>query len=57
VVWGGREKRHFLNAVPLQEVYDRWIRKFERPRLKALRDLKRRQEGGRGPNPNDGGRQ
>jgi DNA-binding transcriptional ArsR family regulator len=42
--WRGREKLHFLNSVPLQEIYDRWIRKFERPRLKALRDLKRRLE-------------
>ena len=48
VQWRGREKLHFLNPVPLQEVYDRWIRKFERPRLKALRDLKRRlEEGGK----------
>ena len=44
VVRRGREKLHFLNPVPLQEIYDRWIRKFERPRLKALRDLKRRLE-------------
>jgi len=43
--WRGREKLHFLNPVPLQEVYDRWIRKFERSRLKALHDLKRRLEG------------
>jgi DNA-binding transcriptional ArsR family regulator len=41
----GREKLHFLNAVPLQEIYDRWIRKFERSRLKAMSDLKRRLEG------------
>jgi DNA-binding transcriptional ArsR family regulator len=41
----GREKLHFLNPVPLQQIYDRWIRKFERSRLKALRDLKRRLEG------------
>ncbi len=40
----GREKLHFLNPVPLQEIYDRWIRKFERPRLKALRALKHRLE-------------
>jgi DNA-binding transcriptional ArsR family regulator len=40
----GREKLHFLNPVPLHEIYERWIRKFERPRLKALRDLKRRLE-------------
>lgn len=40
----GREKLHFLNPVPLQQIYDRWIAKFERPRLKALTDLKRRLE-------------
>lgn len=44
VHWRGREKLHFLNPVPLQEIYERWIRKFEKPRLKALRDLKRRLE-------------
>jgi len=43
--WRGREKLHFLNPVPLQEIYDRWIRKFERSRLNALHDLKRRLEG------------
>ena len=43
--WRGREKLHFLNPVPLQEIYERWIRKFEKPRLKALHDLKRRLEG------------
>ena len=41
----GREKHHFLNPVPLQQIYDRWIRKFERSRLKAMADLKRRLEG------------
>jgi DNA-binding transcriptional ArsR family regulator len=40
----GREKLHFFNPVPLHEIYDRWIRKFEQPRLKALSDLKRRLE-------------
>ena len=43
--WRGREKLHFLNPVPLQEIYDRWIRKFERPRLEAMRELKKRLEG------------
>src|SRR3984885_5199680 len=38
----GREKLHFLNPVPLQEVYERWIAKFEKPSLKALGELKRR---------------
>src|SRR5947208_16785135 len=40
----GREKLHFLNPVPLQEIYERWIAKFEKPRLKALHDFKRRLE-------------
>jgi len=40
----GREKLHFLNPVPLQQIYDRWIAKFERPRVKALAELKRRLE-------------
>jgi len=40
----GREKLHFLNPVPLQEIYDRWLAKFERPRLRALANLKRRLE-------------
>ena len=42
--WRGREKLHFLNPVPLQEISGRWIAKFEKPRLKALDDLKRRLE-------------
>ncbi len=45
VVWQGREKLHYLNPVPLHEIYERWIEKFERSRLSALRDLKRRLEG------------
>jgi DNA-binding transcriptional ArsR family regulator len=40
----GRVKLHFLNPVPLQEIYERWIAKFEKPRLKALSDLKKRLE-------------
>ncbi|MEO8062390.1 MAG: helix-turn-helix domain-containing protein [Pseudomonadota bacterium] len=44
IVWRGREKLHFLNPVPLQQVYERWIAKFEKPRLKALSDLKKRLE-------------
>ena len=49
VQWRGREKLHFLNPVPLQEIYERWIRKFEKPRLKALSDLKSRLEAGDEP--------
>jgi DNA-binding transcriptional ArsR family regulator len=44
-IWRGREKLHYLNPVPLQEIYERWIRKFERPRLRALHKLKSRLEG------------
>jgi DNA-binding transcriptional ArsR family regulator len=40
----GREKLHFLNPVPLQQIYERWIAKFEKPRLKALSELKQRLE-------------
>jgi DNA-binding transcriptional ArsR family regulator len=36
----GREKLHFLNPVPIHEIADRWIGKFERGRLDALADLK-----------------
>jgi DNA-binding transcriptional ArsR family regulator len=45
-VRSGREKLHFLNPVPLQQIYERWIAKFEKPRLKALSTLKRRLEEG-----------
>src|SRR5689334_11477108 len=40
----GREKLHYLNPVPLHEISERWIDKFERSRLTALRDLKKRLE-------------
>jgi len=40
----GREKLHFLNPVPLHEISERWIAKFEKPRLKALSTLKHRLE-------------
>ena len=42
--WRGREKLHFLNPVPLQAIYERWIAKFEKRRLRALGELKRRLE-------------
>lgn len=40
----GREKLHYLNPVPLHEIQERWIDKFERTRLRALSALKRRAE-------------
>src|SRR5271166_2763893 len=36
----GREKLHFLNPVPIHEIYMRWIGSFERNRLQALHNLK-----------------
>lgn len=41
----GREKLHFINPVPIFEIADRWIEKFERSRLRALNDLKKNLEG------------
>ncbi len=40
-VWRGREKLHYLNPAPLHEIYERWIGKYERRRLRALSDLKK----------------
>jgi DNA-binding transcriptional ArsR family regulator len=37
----GREKLHYLNPVPIHEIGERWIGKFERSRLQALSDMKR----------------
>jgi DNA-binding transcriptional ArsR family regulator len=36
----GREKLHYLNPVPIHDIGERWIGKFERSRLQALSDLK-----------------
>src|SRR5580692_2329155 len=43
-IWRGREKLHYLNPVPIHEIAERWISKFERGRLRALSDLKRKLE-------------
>jgi len=40
VQWAGREKLHFINPVPINQIAERWIGKFEQPRLRALFDLK-----------------
>jgi DNA-binding transcriptional ArsR family regulator len=37
----GREKLHYLNPVPIAEIYDRWIGNYEKARIAALSDLKR----------------
>src|SRR6185437_17165963 len=40
----GREKLHYLNPVPIHQIGERWIRKFERGKLTALSELKRQLE-------------
>jgi DNA-binding transcriptional ArsR family regulator len=47
IQWSGREKLHYLNPVPIHEIAERWIGKFERSRLTALHDLKTKLEGER----------
>ena len=44
-IWRGREKLHFLNPVPLHEIAERWIGKYERGRLRVLAELKKNLEG------------
>ncbi|WP_066824088.1 ArsR/SmtB family transcription factor [Sphingomonas mali] len=41
----GREKLHFINPIPIHEIAERWISKFDQPRLSALSALKRSLEG------------
>ncbi len=36
----GREKLHYLNPIPINEIYMRWIGKFEQGRIQALHNLK-----------------
>ena len=45
--WRGREKLHYLNPVPIHEIYDRWVKKFERRSMRALAQLKKQLEGER----------
>jgi len=40
----GREKLHYLNPVPIHQIGERWIKKFERGKLAALGELKRQLE-------------
>jgi DNA-binding transcriptional ArsR family regulator len=44
VQWQGREKLHYFNPVPIHEISERWIRKFERQRLETLHNLKTKLE-------------
>lgn len=38
--WSGREKKHFLNAVPIQEINRRWVDKYAQVRTNAILNLK-----------------
>ena len=40
-VWRGRQKLHFLNPAPINDIAERWINRYDRPRVDALSDLKR----------------
>lgn len=42
----GREKLHFINPVPINQIAERWIGKFEQQHLSALSKLKKTLEGG-----------
>jgi DNA-binding transcriptional ArsR family regulator len=44
-IWRGREKFHYLNPVPIHQIADRWIDKYERGRLRVLAELKHNLEG------------
>jgi DNA-binding transcriptional ArsR family regulator len=44
-IWRGREKLHYLNPVPIHEIAERWINKYERGRLRVLAELKKKLEG------------
>ena len=44
-IWRGREKLHYLNPMPIHEIGERWIGKYERGRLRALAELKEKLEG------------
>jgi DNA-binding transcriptional ArsR family regulator len=46
-VWRGREKLHFLNASPIQEIYDRWMSKYQAHYGAELERLKTRLESGK----------
>jgi DNA-binding transcriptional ArsR family regulator len=43
-IWRGREKLHYLNPMPIHEIAERWIGDYERGRVRALAELKRKLE-------------
>jgi uncharacterized protein YndB with AHSA1/START domain/DNA-binding transcriptional ArsR family regulator len=50
-MWRGREKLHYLNPAPINEISERWIDQYDRERLRALSDLKRALEDHHMDNP------
>lgn len=44
VVRRGRERLHYLNPAPIHDIEQRWIAEFEKPRLRALDDIKNQAE-------------
>ncbi|HVZ30318.1 MAG TPA: helix-turn-helix domain-containing protein [Asticcacaulis sp.] len=55
IQWKGREKLHFINPVPINDITERWIGKFERPQLRSLSDLKDQLEAENPKKENDHG--
>jgi DNA-binding transcriptional ArsR family regulator len=43
-IWRGREKLHYLNPMPIHEIAERWIGNYERGRVRALAELKKKLE-------------
>jgi DNA-binding transcriptional ArsR family regulator len=41
IVWRGREKLHYLNPMPIGEIFDRWVGKYERHRMRTLSYLRK----------------
>ncbi len=53
IEWQGREKRHFLNPVPIQDISRRWVDKFSQARSDALLTLKSALEADKDQTPED----
>ena len=45
IIWRGREKLHYLNPVPIHEIAERWVSRFERRPLRVLAELRKQLEG------------
>jgi len=42
--WSGREKYHYLNPLPVHEISERWLKKYDRRQLTAVSALKKNME-------------